>query len=87
MIGFGRVEGRRPGERVLGSIMWVVRLRGDLIASIEVFQAAGGPSLSSSQIERLRQGSPQPQHGTARPAPRGTLTPRLAPEPSAPGAV
>ena len=58
VIGFGRVEGRRPGERVLGSIMWVVRLRGDLVASIEVFQAAGGPSLSSSQIERLREGSP-----------------------------
>jgi hypothetical protein len=40
VIGFGRVEGLRPGERVLGSIMWVVRLRGDLISSIEVFQAA-----------------------------------------------
>ena len=26
VIGFGRVEGRRPGERVLGSIMWMVRL-------------------------------------------------------------
>jgi PAS domain S-box-containing protein len=60
VIGFGRVEGRRPGERVLGSIMWVVRLRGDLIASIEVFQATGGPSLSSSQIERLQEGSPRP---------------------------
>ncbi len=58
VIGFGRVEGRRPGERVLGSIMWVVRLRGDLIASIEVFQAAGGPSLTTSQIERLQEGSP-----------------------------
>jgi PAS domain S-box-containing protein len=60
VIGFGRVEGRRPGERVLGSIMWVVRLRGDLISSIEVFQAAAGPSLSVSQIERLEQGSPAP---------------------------
>jgi PAS domain S-box-containing protein len=60
VIGFGRVEGRRPGERVLGSIMWVVQLRGDLIASIEVFQAAGGPSLSTSQIERLQEGSPSP---------------------------
>ena len=60
VIGFGRVEGRRPGERVLGSIMWVVRLRGELISSIEVFQAAGGPSLSSSQIERLEEGSPCP---------------------------
>jgi PAS domain S-box-containing protein len=60
VIGFGRVEGRRPGERVLDSIMWVVRLRGDLISSIEVFQPAGGPSLSVSQIERLQQGSPCP---------------------------
>ena len=60
VIGFGRVEGRRPGERVLGSLMWVVRLRGDLISSIEVFQAAGGPPLSSSQIERLQDGSPCP---------------------------
>ncbi len=58
VIGFGRVEGRRPGERLLGSIMWVVRLRGDLITSIEVFQAAGGPSLSSSQIARLQEGTP-----------------------------
>ncbi len=53
VIGFGRVEGRRPGERVLGSIMWVVRLRDDLVASIEVFQAAGGPALSEAQLERL----------------------------------
>jgi hypothetical protein len=60
VIGFGRVEGRRPGERVLGSIMWVVRLRDDLIGSIEVFQAAGGPSLSASQIDRLQDGAPQP---------------------------
>jgi PAS domain S-box-containing protein len=69
VIGFGRVEGRRPGERILGSIMWVVRLRGDLISSIEVFQAAGGPSLSSSQIERLQEGSPSPavrRHSAAR---------------------
>ncbi len=58
VIGFGRVEGRRPGERVLGSIMWMVRLHGDLISSIEVFQAAGGPSLSASQIERLQDSVP-----------------------------
>jgi PAS domain S-box-containing protein len=63
VIGFGRVEGRRPGERVLGSIMWVVRLYGDLISSIEVFQAAGGPSLSESQIERLQDGAPLPVNG------------------------
>ena len=67
VIGFGRVEGRRPGERVLGSIMWVVRLRGDLIASIEVFQAAGGPSLSEAQLERLQGGAPSPV--VAAPAP------------------
>jgi PAS domain S-box-containing protein len=58
VIGFGSVEGRRPGERVLGSVMLVVRLRGELISSIEVFQAAGGPSLSPSQIERLQDGVP-----------------------------
>jgi hypothetical protein len=58
VIGFGRVEGRRPGERVLGSVMWVVALRGDLISSIEVFQAAGGPSLSASQIDRLVDSTP-----------------------------
>ena len=58
VIGFGRVEGRRPGERVLQSIMWVVRVRGDLIASIEVFQAADdGQSLSPSQRERLQEGT------------------------------
>lgn len=60
VIGFGRVEGRRPGERVLSSVMWVVRLAGDLISSIEAFQAAGGPPLTASQIERLQDGSPRP---------------------------
>jgi hypothetical protein len=45
-------------ERILGSIMWVVALRGDLISSIEVFQAAGGPSLSASQIDRLVDSAP-----------------------------
>jgi PAS domain S-box-containing protein len=68
VIGFGRVEGRRPGERVLGSIMWVVRLRDDLIASIEVFQAAGGPSLSAAQLERLADGAPNPVVRDAAPA-------------------
>jgi ketosteroid isomerase-like protein len=68
VIGFGRVEGRRPGERVLGSIMWVVRLRGDLIASIEVFQAAGGPSLSEAQLGRLQDGIPSPLARAAAPA-------------------
>lgn len=57
VIGFGRVEGRRPGERVLQSITWVVRVRGDRISSIEVFQAAEGSSLSPSQRERLQDGA------------------------------
>jgi ketosteroid isomerase-like protein len=69
VIGFGRVEGRRPGERVLGSIMWVVQLRDDLVASIEVFQAAGGPSLSESQLARLADGAPHPVLRDAAPAP------------------
>jgi PAS domain S-box-containing protein len=68
VIGFGRVEGRRPGERVLGSIMWVVRLRDDLVASIEVFQAAGGPSLSEAQLERLASGAPSAVVRDAAPA-------------------
>ncbi len=68
VIGFGRVEGRLPGERVLGSIMWVVRLRADLISSIEVFQASSGPSLSTSQIERLQGGAPCPGLREASPA-------------------
>ncbi|MGH2896356.1 MAG: EAL domain-containing protein, partial [Solirubrobacteraceae bacterium] len=72
VIGFGRVEGRRPGERVLSSIMWLVRLRGDLIASIEVFQAAGGPSLSASQIERLQDGLPCPAARGGSPARTGS---------------
>ncbi|HTU97756.1 MAG TPA: EAL domain-containing protein [Solirubrobacteraceae bacterium] len=71
VIGFGRVQGRTTGERFLGSIMWMVRVRGDLISSIEVFQAAGGPSLSDSQIERL-------QDGTARPAVTGEAPARAA---------
>ncbi len=72
VIGFGRVEGRRPGERVLGSIMWVVRLQGDLVSSLEVFQAGDGP-LSSSQIERLQEGSPCPGvNGPRAPSPART---------------
>ena len=62
VIGFGRVEGRRPGERVLGSITWVVRLRGDLISSIEVFQAADGPSLSHIAARATAGGAPS--HGS-----------------------
>jgi hypothetical protein len=62
VIGFGRVEGRRPGERLLDSIMWVVQMRGERMASIEVFQAAADTLLSPSQRERL-------QVGTAPPAP------------------
>ena len=62
VIGFGRVEGRRPGERLLDSIMWVVQMRGERMASIEVFQAAADTPLSPSQRERL-------QVGTAPPAP------------------
>jgi len=67
VIGFGRVEARRPGERLLSSIMWVVRLHGELISSIEVFQASTGPSLSSSQIERLQEGVPCPGVDGSRP--------------------
>jgi PAS domain S-box-containing protein len=54
VICFGRVEGRRPGQRVLASVLWVVGLRDGLISSIEVFQAVSGPSLTPSQMERLR---------------------------------
>jgi PAS domain S-box-containing protein len=60
VIGFGRVEGRRPGERVLDSLMWVVKMRSDRIASIEVFQAAAGTPLSESQRERLVVGTAPP---------------------------
>ncbi len=56
VIGFGRVEGRRPAERMLASIMWVVRLRDGQIASIEVFQAGGEAGLSASQRQRLQNG-------------------------------
>ncbi|MGZ4167417.1 MAG: EAL domain-containing protein [Solirubrobacteraceae bacterium] len=60
VIGFGRVEGRRPGERVLASIMWVVRFRDGQIASLEVFQATGDVALSASQMERLQDGTAPP---------------------------
>ena len=50
------VEGRRPGERMLASVMWVVRLRDGQIASIEVFQAAAEAELSASQRQRLETG-------------------------------
>ena len=53
VIGFGRADGRRAGGRILASIVWVVRLTEGLVASIEVFQAVGGPSMSPSQLERL----------------------------------
>jgi PAS domain S-box-containing protein len=54
VIGFGRADGRRGAERVVASILWVVRVHEDQIASIEVFQAVdGGASLSPSQLDRL----------------------------------
>jgi len=66
VIGFGRVEGRRPGARVLESIMWVVRMRGNQIASIEVFQAAPDAVLSPSQVERLQDGTAPPRPAALR---------------------
>jgi ketosteroid isomerase-like protein len=57
VIGFGRVEGQRPGQRMLASLMWVVRLRDGKIGSIEVFQAAGEIALSASQRRRLETGT------------------------------
>jgi len=53
VIGFGRAEGQRAGGRILASIVWVVRLVEGQIASIEVFQAVGGPQMSPAQLERL----------------------------------
>jgi hypothetical protein len=53
VIGFGRADGRRAGGRILASIVWIVRLVEGQIASIEVFQAVGGPQMSPSQLERL----------------------------------
>jgi PAS domain S-box-containing protein len=41
VIGFGRAAGRLGDEHVVVSIMWIVRLADDQIASLEVFQAAG----------------------------------------------
>lgn len=59
VIGFGRAEACRNGDRLISSIMWVVRMRGDLIAAIEVFQAAAGSAaLSPLQEERLSLGVP-----------------------------
>lgn len=53
VIGFGRADARRGGDRFLASIVWIVRLQEGQIASIDVFQAVGGPSLSPSQLQRL----------------------------------
>jgi PAS domain S-box-containing protein len=54
VIAFGRAEGRRGASRVLASVLWVARLQRGQISSIEVFQAASGPSLSQRQMDRLR---------------------------------
>jgi hypothetical protein len=59
VIGFGRADGRRGAEQVVASILWVVRVQEDQVASIEVFQAIdGGASLSPSQLERLTRPAP-----------------------------
>ena len=57
VIGFGRVDGRRPGGRMLASLLWIVRLEGDLIASMEVFHAAGEDALGPEQLRRLDAGA------------------------------
>ena len=66
VIGFGRVEGRRPGARVLESIMWVVRVRDAQVGAIEVFQAATDAVLSSSQLQRLQDGTTPPEPAALR---------------------
>jgi PAS domain S-box-containing protein len=53
VIGFGRVDGRRPGGRILASLLWIVRLERDQIASMEVFHAAGEDALGPEQLRRL----------------------------------
>jgi PAS domain S-box-containing protein len=59
VIGFGRADGRRGAEQIVASVLWVVRVQEDLVASIEVFQAVdGGASLSPSQLERLTRPAP-----------------------------
>jgi PAS domain S-box-containing protein len=58
VIGFGRAEGRRDEDRILASLVWVIRLRGGLVASIEVFQAAAESAMTPSQLERLQQSAP-----------------------------
>jgi ketosteroid isomerase-like protein len=55
VIGFGRADGRRPGNRMVASLMWIVRLEEGQIASMEVFQAAGEDALSPDQMARLSQ--------------------------------
>jgi PAS domain S-box-containing protein len=39
VIGFGRTEGTHDGKTIVASVLWVLRVEEDQIASIEVFQA------------------------------------------------
>jgi ketosteroid isomerase-like protein len=48
VIAFGRVDGRRGAQRVIDSVLWVVRLRDGQVASIEVFQDPGGRGAGGS---------------------------------------
>jgi PAS domain S-box-containing protein len=60
VIGFGRADARRGTERIIASILWVVRVQEGQVASIEVFQAVdGSPPLSPAQLERLTNARPQ----------------------------
>lgn len=43
VIGFGRIEGRRAGDVMVASVLWIFRVVESRIASIQVFQAAEHP--------------------------------------------
>ena len=54
VFAFGRAEGRSDETHVIAGILWIVRFDGDLIASVDVFQAVDGtPALSAPQLARL----------------------------------
>jgi PAS domain S-box-containing protein len=65
VIAFGHTDARRGSYRIQDSVLCVVRLAGDKIASLEVFQDNHGSSRTQVQLEELKK-----RTASRHPAPR-----------------
>jgi PAS domain S-box-containing protein len=65
VIAFGHAHGRRGAQCEIDSVLWVVRMRGPKIASIEVFQDPRGQGADSSAFAAPRPAPTRPKRDSA----------------------